>query len=171
MSKFLSRSRSFLASNWWFFFALVTIVVFFYKIGIGILLCFVFVGLVVVITLYKRSGKAKISKNLIGIDKITERELARISGAYIEKVHSFLHDVSRNPESSGVAILIKGEYIYFSNKIIKQFKINYRDGMHIKEMVAEMPEIETREEYKKIVEKLKDFDELPKRLKVKEEEA
>lgn len=161
----LDKIKAFFRDYWWFFYLLLTITVFFIDIQWGIVLALVFCGLIVGITLLKRMGKAKISKNLLGIDKISERELSGITGSYVEKVHAFLHDVSRNPDASGIAILVKGEYIYFSNKVIKKFKLKYKDGMGMKEIIASMEQIETRDEYKKILQRLEEFDELPERAK------
>ncbi|MHA1889555.1 MAG: hypothetical protein ACTSYS_01085 [Promethearchaeota archaeon] len=140
---------------------------FFSGIALGII--FTLIGIVIFIAIFilKRRTSVKISKNLLGIDRITERDLAKISNVFIEDVHTFLHDVSRNPETSGIAILVRGQYIYFSNRVIKRFKELFKSGKTMKEIVAELVEIETKEEYKRIVEKLREFDELPERPKNK----
>ncbi|MFX0100293.1 MAG: hypothetical protein ACFFCS_11980 [Candidatus Hodarchaeota archaeon] len=155
------RLRKWLENNWFLLYGIIVILVFFIDIFWGILLIIFGVLFGVFLSLLKRRGKAKLSKNLLGFDKINERELARISGMYIEEAHSFLHDVSRDPNSSGISILVKGQYIYFSNKIIKKFKELYKEGKRTKELIAEMPQFETKVEVSKMLEKLREFDELP----------
>ncbi|MHA1370566.1 MAG: hypothetical protein ACTSRA_12745, partial [Promethearchaeota archaeon] len=135
------------------------------RILYGVLITVMGLIIGIIIFLYRKRGRAKMSKNLIGIDKINEKELAALSGSYIEDVHAFLHDLSRDPRASGVSILVKGQYIYFSNDVVKRFKLLYRDGKNSKEILAEMPEFELREEVKKMIEKLKEFGELPERKK------
>ncbi|MBN2151616.1 MAG: hypothetical protein JW839_09235 [Candidatus Lokiarchaeota archaeon] len=159
-----------LSQNWWVLYWIVAIILFFFDIQWGILALVVFVAIVVFQIFLKRRKKASISRNLLGIEKIDERSLARLAGAYIEETHAFLHDVSRNPDSTGIAILVKGEYIYFSNAVVKKFKQLYKEGKNTKELLEEMPQFETREEVKKMLEKLKEFDELPSRKKEGEEE-
>lgn len=154
------------ASNWWVFLGIVVIVLFFNNaIATGVLLILAGIGIGIVIFIVKRRSRATLSKSLIGFDKVNERELARISKSYTEDAHAFLHDVSRNPDSSGVAILVKGEYVYFSNDVVKQFKEKYKEGKNTKELLAELDHFETREEVKQLIEKLKEFDELPAREK------
>ncbi len=161
-----------LGNNWWVFYGILVIWGFFsgepvnLPLGIGL----IFIGFVIGIVIYilKRKKKVSLSKNLLGINRITENELARLSNSYIEDTHAFLHDISRNPDASGIAILVKGQYIYFSNNVAKQFKHLYKDGKNTKEILAEMPEFETREEVKKMLEKLKEFEELPDREKSQE---
>ncbi len=168
----MSLSTRFLKSlsqNWWVLYWIVAIILFFYGIEWGILALVIFVVLVVFIAFMKRRKKATISRNLLGIEKIDERNLARLAGVYIEEAHAYLHDVSRNPEAPGIPILVKGEYIYFSNAVIKKFKKLYKEGKNTKELLEEMPQFETREEVKKMLEKLKEFEELPSRKKVGDE--
>jgi hypothetical protein len=144
---------------------IVTIILFFAGILWGVLAVILFIVIVVFVVFMKRRKKASISRNLLGIEKIGERDLARLAGVYIEEAHAFLHDVSRNPEASGIPILVKGEYIYFSNAVLKKFKKLYKEGKNTKELIEEIPQFETREEVKKMLEKLKEFDELPSRKK------
>ncbi|MHA1848349.1 MAG: hypothetical protein ACTSXU_11940, partial [Promethearchaeota archaeon] len=94
-----------LINNWWVFYGIFLILMFFSGIALGII--FTLIGIVIFIAIFilKRRTSVKISKNLLGIDRITERDLAKISNVFIEDVHAFLHDVSRNPETSGIAIL------------------------------------------------------------------
>lgn len=157
----LDRVRKWLENNWFLFYGIVVIFVFFLDVLWGILLIIFGVLFGILLSLLKRRGKAKLSKNLLGFDKINERELARISRSYIEEAHSFLHDVSRDPDSSGIPILVKGQYIYFSNKVVKKFKELYKEGKRTKGIIAEMPQFETRAEVSEMLEKLKEFDELP----------
>ncbi len=166
---FGTRFLKSLTQNWWVLYWIATIILFFTapQIGVqwGILSVVLFVVIVVFIFFMKRRKKASILRNLLGIEKIGEKDLARLAGVYIEEAHAFLHDVSRNPEASGIPILVKGEYIYFSNETIKKFKKLYKEGKNTKELIEEMPQFETREEVKKMLEKLKEFDELPARKK------
>ncbi len=166
---FGTRFLKSLSQNWWVLYWIATIVIFFAspQIGIqwGILAVVFFVVIAVFLVFLKRRKKASISRHLLGIEKIGERDLARLAGVYIEDAHAFLHDVSRNPEASGIPILVKGEYIYFSNTVLKKFKKMYKEGKNTKELIEEMPQFETREEVKKMLEKLKEFDELPSRKK------
>src|SRR5271157_673428 len=161
----MNRASKLLLNNWWIFYGILVIILFFVSITAGILAIVFGIILGVFLLFVRRRNRASLSRNLLGIEKITERELARISGAYIEDAHAFLHDISRNPESSGLSILVKGEYIYFANKIVKQFKELYKEGKGSKEILEELPIFETREEVKKIIEKLKEFEELPTREK------
>jgi hypothetical protein len=162
---FGTRFLKSLSQNWWVLYWIATIVIFFASIQWGILAVVLFVVIAVFLVFVKKRKKSSISRNLLGIEKIGERDLARLAGVYIEEAHAFLHDVSRNPEASGIPILIKGEYIYFSNEVIKKFKKLYKEGKNTKELIEEMPQFETREEVKKMLEKLKEFDELPARKK------
>nr|MDO8110548.1 hypothetical protein [Candidatus Sigynarchaeota archaeon] len=162
----MNRLFKFFSHNWFLFYGIIVIILFVakeYVAGILMILIGVFLG--IFIMFFKRKNKAALSRNLLGIEKISERELARIAGVYIEDAHSFLHDVSRNPDSSGIPILVKGEYIYFSNKVIKEFKKLYKDGKNTKDILEAIPQFETREEVKKMIEKLKEFEELPERQK------
>ncbi|NMC04918.1 MAG: hypothetical protein GYA24_06890 [Candidatus Lokiarchaeota archaeon] len=122
-----------------------------------------FFGIVVLVVFMKRRKKASISRALLGVEKINERDLARLANIYVEEAHAYLHDVSRDPDESGIAILVKGEYIYFANEVIKEFKKLYKEGKNTKELLEAMSQFETREEVKKVLEKLKEFEELPKR--------
>nr|MDO8116528.1 hypothetical protein [Candidatus Sigynarchaeota archaeon] len=156
-----------IGNSWWVFYGIIVIWGFLagdpVNIPLGIMLVFIGIILGIVIYILKRRKKVSMSKNLLGINRINENELARLSGAYIEDTHAFLHDISRNPDSSGVSILVKGQYVYFSNEVVKKFKLLYKSGKNSKDILAEMPEFETREEVKKMLEKLKDFEELPDR--------
>jgi hypothetical protein len=153
------------SQNWWVLYWIATIILFFVGVQWGIIAAVLFVVIVVLVVFVKRRKRASISRNLLGIEKINERDLARLAGVYIEEAHTFLHDVSRNPDASGIPILVKGEYVYFANDIIKKFKQLYKEGKNTKELLEEMPQFETREEVKKMLEKLKEFDELPTRKK------
>jgi hypothetical protein len=157
-----------LSQNWWVLYWIAVIALFFVGIQWGILAIVLFVVIIVFVVFVKRRKKAAISRNLLGIEKISERDLARLAGVYIEEAHAFLHDVSRNPDASGIPILVKGEYIYYSNETIKKFKQLFKEGKNTKELIEELPQFETREEVKKMLEKLKEFDELPERAKVGE---
>ncbi len=162
---FGTRFLKSLSQNWWVLYWLAVILLFFVGIEWGILAIALFFVIVIFIAFMRKRKKAAISRNLLGIEKISERDLARLAGVYIEEAHVFLHDVSRNPDASGIPILVKGEYIYFSNAVIKKFKKLYKEGKNTKELIEEMPQFETREEVKKMLEKLKEFDELPERVK------
>lgn len=160
----MDRVLKLLLNNWWVFYIIIVIILFATAgITAGILSIVIFIVLVVFVVFVRRRKRASLSRNLLGIEKITEHELARISGAYIEDAHAFLHDISRNPESVGISILVKGEYIYFANKVIKKFKDLYKEGKGTKEILEKLPIFETREEVKKTIEKLKEFNELPLR--------
>jgi hypothetical protein len=154
-------------NNWWVIYWIFGIILFFVPPTPtwGIIAVVIFILLVIVAVFVKKRRKDAMSRNLHGIDKINEKELARLAGVYIEDAHAFLHDVSRNPDASGIPILVKGEYIYFANEVIKNLKALYKDGKNTKEILEEMHEFETREEVKKMLEKLKEFDELPARKK------
>ena len=161
----MNRVFKLLLNNWWLFFGILVIILFIVNITAGILTLVLGIVFGVLLLFIRRKNRASLSRNLLGIEKITERELARISGAYVEDAHAFLHDISRNPESAGLSVLVKGEYIYFANKIVKEFKNAYGEGKDTKEILEEMPIFETREEVKKVIEKLKEFEELPSRPK------
>ncbi|MEX2680889.1 MAG: hypothetical protein Q6373_004770 [Candidatus Sigynarchaeota archaeon] len=177
---FGARFLKSLSQNWWVLYWIVAIFLLVngFQEGIGsvtfqwgIVVVMLFFVIIVFIFFIKKRKKASISRNLLGIEKINERDLARLSGAYIQDVHAFLHDISRNPEASGIAILVKGEYIYYSNAVIKKFKKLYKEGKNTKELIEELPQFETREEVRKMIEKLKEFDELPARTKEGEKES
>lgn len=153
--------------NWWLFYGIFVIIIYFFDILAGIGLTFLGIGIGLVIYFVQRRSKVSLSKNLLGMSRIDEHELAKLAGVYSEEAHSFLHDVSRNPDASGIPILVKGVYIYFSNKIVRQFKDLYAEGLNTKGILKEIPEFQTREEVKKMLEKLREFDELPEREKKK----
>jgi hypothetical protein len=162
MKKFFKN----LSQAWWIVLGLLVVILFatsYYVIGI----VFILVGILLGVLLYlmRKRKNAFLGKHLRDMDRVSERELARLSGAYVEEAHAFLHDISRNPKSTGIAVLVKGEYIYFPNEIIKQFKLLYKDGKNTKDILEEMPVFKTREEVKQIIEKLKEFNELPTRAK------
>jgi len=154
-----------LLNNWWVFFGILVVILFFVSIPAGIISILLGIVFGIFVLFIRRRKKASLSRNLLGIEKITEKELAKLSGAYVEDAHAFLHDISRNPESSGISVLVKGGYIYYANKTIKEFKNLYKEGKGAKEILEELPIFETREEVKKVIEKLKEFEELPAREK------
>nr|MDO8084336.1 hypothetical protein [Candidatus Sigynarchaeum springense] len=154
---FGARFLKSLSQNWWVLYWIITIVLLVTAYQWGIIAVVLFFIIVIFIFFMKKRKKASISRNLLGIEKINERDLARLAGVYIEEAHAFLHDVSRNPDASGIPILVKGEYIYYSNAVIKKFKKLYKEGKNTKELIEEMPQFETREEVKKMLEKLKEF--------------
>jgi ABC-type multidrug transport system fused ATPase/permease subunit len=163
MKKYLRN----LGQLWWVALGIVVVVLFALdQILLGVVFIVIIVLLAILLFMLRKRRSAFLGKYLKDMDRISERELARLSGVYVEEAHAFLHDISRNQKALGIAVLVKGEYIYFPNEIIKKFKLQYKDGKNTRDILEAMSEVfETREEVKQIIEKLREWNELPARAK------